>query len=53
MADVIAAKLLAQEVEMKAVEASVAPLVQGLPSSWEGAREVEVHLISSDNTSQA
>ncbi|XP_066320282.1 uncharacterized protein [Miscanthus floridulus] len=52
-ADVIAARLSAQEVEMKAAEASVAPLVQGPPSSREGAREVEVHPISFDNTSRA
>ena len=38
---------------MKAVEASVAPLVQGLPLLRESAREVEVHLISSDDTSRA
>ena len=52
-ADVIVARLPAQEVEMKAAEASVAPLVQGPPSSREGAREVEVHTISSDDTSRA
>ncbi|XP_066373374.1 uncharacterized protein [Miscanthus floridulus] len=52
-ADVIAARLSAQEVEMKAAEASVAPLVQGPPSLRESAREAEVHLISSDDTSRA
>ncbi|XP_066396080.1 uncharacterized protein [Miscanthus floridulus] len=52
-ADVIAARPSAQEVEMKAAEASVAPLVQGPPSLWESAREAEVHPISSDDTSQA
>ncbi|XP_066311027.1 uncharacterized protein [Miscanthus floridulus] len=52
-ADVMAARPWAQEVEMKAVEASVAPLVQGPPSLWESAREVEVHPISSDDTSRA
>ena len=41
----------AQEVEMKAVEASVAPLVQGPPLLRESAREVEVLPISSDDTS--
>ncbi|XP_066311080.1 uncharacterized protein [Miscanthus floridulus] len=50
-ADVIAARLSAQEVEMKAAEASVAPSVQGPPSLRESAREAEVHPISSDNTS--
>ncbi|XP_066316503.1 uncharacterized protein [Miscanthus floridulus] len=50
-ADVIAARPLAQEVEMEAMEASVAPLGQGPPSLWESAREVEVLLISSDDTS--
>ena len=38
---------------MKAVEASVAPLVQGLPLLWESAREAEVHPISFDDTSRA
>ncbi|XP_066373844.1 uncharacterized protein [Miscanthus floridulus] len=52
-ANVIAARLLAQEVEMKAAEASVAPLGQGPSSSREGAQKVEVHLISSDDTSRA
>ncbi|XP_066385266.1 uncharacterized protein [Miscanthus floridulus] len=52
-ADVIAVRPSAQEVEMKAVEASVAPLVQGPPSLRESVREVEVLLISSDNTSRA
>ena len=49
----IAVRPSAQEVEMKAVEASVAPLVQGPSSLRESAREVEVHPISSDDTSQA
>jgi len=51
-ADVIVARPSAQEVEMKAAEASVAPLVQGPPSLRESAREVEVHPISSDDTSR-
>ena len=52
-ADAFAAKPSAQEVEMKAAEASVAPLVQGLPSLRESAREVEVHPISFDYTFRA
>ncbi|XP_066323222.1 uncharacterized protein [Miscanthus floridulus] len=52
-ADVIAARPLAQEVETKAAEASVAPLVQGPPSLRESAREVEVLPISSDDVSRA
>ncbi|XP_066308053.1 uncharacterized protein [Miscanthus floridulus] len=52
-ADVTVARPSAQEVEMKAVEPSVAPLVQGPPSLRESAREVEVHPISSDDTSRA
>ncbi|XP_066351258.1 uncharacterized protein [Miscanthus floridulus] len=52
-ADVIAVRLSAQEVEMKAAEASVAPLVQGPPLLWESAREVEVLPISSNDTSWA
>ncbi|XP_066323903.1 uncharacterized protein [Miscanthus floridulus] len=52
-ADVIVARLSAQEVEMKAAEASVAPLVQGLPLLWESAWEVEVLPISSNDTSRA
>ena len=52
-ADVIAARLSAQEVEMKAAEASVTPLVQGLPLLRESAREAEVYPISSDDTSWA
>ena len=51
-ADVIAARLSAQEVEMKAAEASVAPLVQGPPSLRESTREVDVLPISSDDTSR-
>ncbi|XP_066396170.1 uncharacterized protein [Miscanthus floridulus] len=50
-ADMITARPSAQEVELKAVEASVAPLVQGPLSLRESAREVEVHPISSDDTS--
>ena len=49
----MAARPSAQEVEMKAAEALVAPLVQGPPSLQESAREAEVHPISSDNTSRA
>ncbi|XP_066323316.1 uncharacterized protein [Miscanthus floridulus] len=52
-ADVIAARLSAQEAEMKAAEASVALLGQGPSLSREGARKVEVHPISSDDTSRA
>ncbi|XP_066324431.1 uncharacterized protein [Miscanthus floridulus] len=50
-ADVITARLSVQEVEMKAAEASVAPLVQGPPLLRESAQEVEVLPISSDDTS--
>ena len=50
-AAVIAVRPSAQEVEMKAAKASVAPLVQGSPFLRESAREVEVLLISSDDTS--
>ncbi|XP_066384739.1 uncharacterized protein [Miscanthus floridulus] len=42
-----------QEAEMKAAEASVAPLAQGLPLLRESAREAEVYPISSDDTSWA
>ncbi|XP_066333926.1 uncharacterized protein [Miscanthus floridulus] len=52
-ADVMVARPSAQEVEMKAAEALVAPLVQGPPSLRESAREAEVHPISSDDTSRA
>ena len=38
---------------MKAAEASVPPLVQGLSLLRERAQEAEVHLISSDDTSRA
>ncbi|XP_066344309.1 uncharacterized protein [Miscanthus floridulus] len=51
-ADVSAAKLAAQEVEMKEAETSVPPSVQGPPPLRESAREVEVHSISSDDTSR-
>ena len=37
---------------MKAAQASVPPPVQGPPPLWESAREVEVHSISSDDTSR-
>ncbi|XP_066374981.1 uncharacterized protein [Miscanthus floridulus] len=47
-----AAELVAQDAEMEAGQASVPPLVQGLPPSQESAREVEVHSISSDDTSR-
>ena len=50
-ADVMAARPSAQEAEMKAAEALVAPLVQGPPLLRESAREAEVYLISSDDTS--
>ena len=52
-AGVVAARPMAQEVEMKAAEASVAPLVQGLSSLRESTREVEVLPISSDDVSRA
>ncbi|XP_066347823.1 uncharacterized protein [Miscanthus floridulus] len=52
-ADVTAQRLSAQEVEMKATEALVAPLVQGPPLLRESDREAEVYPISSDNTSRA
>ncbi|XP_066313398.1 uncharacterized protein [Miscanthus floridulus] len=52
-ADVNAARLSAQEVETRAAEALAAPLVQGRPPLRESAREVEVLLISSDDTSRA
>ncbi|XP_066310822.1 uncharacterized protein [Miscanthus floridulus] len=51
-AGVGAAEPAAQEVETEAGQASVPPPVQGLPPSQESAREVEVHSISSDDTSQ-
>ncbi|XP_066312841.1 uncharacterized protein [Miscanthus floridulus] len=41
----------AQDVEMEAGQASVPPSVQDPPPSQESAREVEVHSISSDDTS--
>ena len=50
---VMAARPSVQEAEMKAVEASVAPLVQGSPLLRESAREAEVYPISSDDTSRA
>jgi hypothetical protein len=50
---VMVARPSVQEEEMKAVEASVAPLVQGPPLLREGAREAEVYPISSDDTSRA
>jgi len=49
----MAARLSVQEVEMKAAEALVAPLVQGPPLLRESARETEVYPISSDDTSRA
>jgi len=52
-ADVIAARPSAQEAEMKAAEALVAPLVQGPPSLRESARGVEVLTISSYDVSRA
>ncbi|XP_066323911.1 uncharacterized protein [Miscanthus floridulus] len=47
-----AAESVAQEAEMEAGQASVPPPVQGSPLSQESAREVEVHSISSDDTSR-
>ena len=52
-ADVMVARPSAQEAEMKAAEALVAPLVQGPPLLRESAREAEVYPISSDDTSWA
>ena len=52
-AGVVAARPSAQEVEMKAAEASMAPLVQGPPLLSGSVREVEVLPISSDDVSWA
>ncbi|XP_066344003.1 uncharacterized protein [Miscanthus floridulus] len=46
------AKPVAPEAEMEAGQASIPPLVQGPPPSQESTQEVEVHSISSDDTSQ-
>ncbi|XP_066323861.1 uncharacterized protein [Miscanthus floridulus] len=46
------AKPVAQDMEMEAGQASVLPLVQDPPPSQGGAREVEVHSISFDDTSR-
>ena len=46
-----AAEPVAQDAEMEAGQASVPPPVQGPLPSQESAREVEVHSISSDDTS--
>jgi hypothetical protein len=43
----------ALEVETEAGQSSIPPPVQGPPPLQESAREVEVHLISSDDTSRA
>ncbi|XP_066333290.1 uncharacterized protein [Miscanthus floridulus] len=51
-AGVSAAKPAAQKVEIEARQASTPPPVQGPPSLQESAREVEVHSISSDDTSR-
>ncbi|XP_066316694.1 uncharacterized protein [Miscanthus floridulus] len=51
-ASVGAAKPVAQEAETEAGQASIPPPVQGPLSSQESAREVEVHSISSDDTSR-
>ena len=53
MAIVMVAGPSIQEAEMKAAEASVAPLAQGPPLLRESAREAEVYPISSDDTSRA
>ncbi|XP_066396579.1 uncharacterized protein [Miscanthus floridulus] len=50
---VMAAGPFVQVAEIKAVEASVAPLAQGSPLLRESAREVEVYPISFDDTSRA
>ena len=50
---VMAVRPSVQEAEMKAVEALVAPLVQGPPLLRESVRETEVYPISSDDTSRA
>ncbi|XP_066334478.1 golgin candidate 5-like [Miscanthus floridulus] len=47
-----AVKPAAQEVETGVGQASILPPVQGPPPSRESAREVEVHSISSDDTSR-
>ncbi|XP_066396162.1 uncharacterized protein [Miscanthus floridulus] len=44
-------ELAAQDAKTEAGQASIPPLVQDLPSSQESTREVEVHSISSSNTS--
>ncbi|XP_066392751.1 uncharacterized protein [Miscanthus floridulus] len=51
--NVSAAKPVAQEVEAEVGQASIPPPVQGPPPLQESARKVEVHSISSDNTSWA
>ncbi|XP_066323609.1 uncharacterized protein [Miscanthus floridulus] len=51
-ASVGVAEPMAQEAEMKAAQASVPPPVQGPPPSRESTQEVEVHSISSDDTSR-
>ncbi|XP_066320616.1 uncharacterized protein [Miscanthus floridulus] len=52
VAIVMAVRPSVQEVEMQAAEASAVPLAQGPPFLRESAREAEVYLISSDNTSR-
>ena len=47
------AKLAAQEVEAEPRQASIPSPVQGPPPLQESTREVEVHSISSDDTSRA
>ncbi|XP_066316067.1 uncharacterized protein [Miscanthus floridulus] len=51
--DMIMVGLLAQEVEVKAAEALAAPLVQGPQPLRESTLEVEILLISSDDTFRA
>ncbi|XP_066365505.1 uncharacterized protein [Miscanthus floridulus] len=51
-AGVSTVKPVAQEVEAEAGQASILPPVQGPPPLQESTREVEVHSISSDNTSR-
>ncbi|XP_066320445.1 uncharacterized protein [Miscanthus floridulus] len=51
-ASVSTVKPAAQEVETRVGQASILPPIQGPPPPQENAREVEVHSISSDDTSR-
>ena len=46
-------ELVGQDADMGVGQASAPPLVQGPPPLQESAREVEVHSISSDDTTRA